>query len=77
MFFNHTTPPGLELSGEVSSPGESCGQTAAPCGCVANQIVRRIILGGRETAWNGYSKRFWGKSSHFQLRYFLAHFDIF
>jgi len=77
MLLNPTTPRGLGLSGEVSSRGESGGQMAATRGCVAYQIVRRIICGGRENAWNGYSKGFHGKSCHFQLRYFLAYFDIF
>ena len=62
MFFNHTTPHRLELSGEVLGRDVPCPEGPSGdglSGCAPSPIVRRVIVDAKGCAGNGFTESPW------------------
>lgn len=71
MFFNHTTPHRLELSGEVLGRDLPCPEGPSGdglSGCAPSPIVRRVIVDAKGCAGMALLKAFGGNLAISQLR---------
>lgn len=67
MFFKHTTPPDLELSGEVLGRdllGREGPSDGGMSGRSRSQIVRCVIVDANKWAAEGGTERLWRKLGH-------------